>query len=208
MRSARWRRAVEPRYRSGRISSANRRPRSCRRRRRSSMKRWRGACSRLDARPTRLRTDTRTRATRYCVRCTSSSTASRPSGRRLQSARPNGPPRLSRGHSDADPLAELRPRDHRHAWPARHDLHDAAQQREPCGAPGAKRDGSPRQPRRPDCQLASRVHAFGAQPGAGRAEGLVDSSDRSRDAAPGCYSGLLVVRGVDYLRALITIEVE
>ena len=27
------------------------------------------------------------------------------------------------------------------------------------------------------------------------------------DAAPGCYSGLLVVRGVDYLRALITIEV-
>ena len=28
------------------------------------------------------------------------------------------------------------------------------------------------------------------------------------DAAPGCYSGLLVVKGVDYLRALITIEVE
>jgi len=28
------------------------------------------------------------------------------------------------------------------------------------------------------------------------------------EAAPGCYSGLLVVRGVDYLRALITIEVE
>ena len=27
------------------------------------------------------------------------------------------------------------------------------------------------------------------------------------EAAPGCYSGLLVVRGVDYLRALITIEV-
>jgi len=27
------------------------------------------------------------------------------------------------------------------------------------------------------------------------------------DAAPGCYSGLLVVRGLDYLRALITIEV-
>ena len=27
------------------------------------------------------------------------------------------------------------------------------------------------------------------------------------DAAPGCYSGLLVVRGVDYLRALVTIEV-
>ena len=29
-----------------------------------------------------------------------------------------------------------------------------------------------------------------------------------RDAAPGCYSGLLVVKGVDYLRALITIEIE
>jgi hypothetical protein len=28
------------------------------------------------------------------------------------------------------------------------------------------------------------------------------------DAAAGCYSGLLVVRGVDYLRALVTIEVE
>lgn len=28
------------------------------------------------------------------------------------------------------------------------------------------------------------------------------------EATPGCYSGLLVVRGVDYLRALITIEVE
>jgi len=28
------------------------------------------------------------------------------------------------------------------------------------------------------------------------------------DVAPGCYSGLLVVKGVDYLRALITIEVE
>jgi hypothetical protein len=27
------------------------------------------------------------------------------------------------------------------------------------------------------------------------------------DAGPGCYSGILVVRGVDYLRALITIEV-
>jgi hypothetical protein len=27
------------------------------------------------------------------------------------------------------------------------------------------------------------------------------------DAGPGCYSGLLVVRGLDYLRALITIEV-
>ncbi len=27
------------------------------------------------------------------------------------------------------------------------------------------------------------------------------------DAVPGCYSGLLVVRGLDYLRALITIEV-
>jgi hypothetical protein len=27
------------------------------------------------------------------------------------------------------------------------------------------------------------------------------------DTAPGCYSGLFVVRGVDYLRALITIEV-
>jgi len=27
------------------------------------------------------------------------------------------------------------------------------------------------------------------------------------DAGPGCYSGLLVVRGMDYLRALITIEV-
>jgi hypothetical protein len=27
------------------------------------------------------------------------------------------------------------------------------------------------------------------------------------NAAPGCYSGLLVVRGLDYLRALITIEV-
>jgi hypothetical protein len=27
------------------------------------------------------------------------------------------------------------------------------------------------------------------------------------DATPGCYSGLLVVRGLDYLRALITIEV-
>jgi hypothetical protein len=27
------------------------------------------------------------------------------------------------------------------------------------------------------------------------------------DATPGCYSGLLVVRGVDYLRALITIDV-
>jgi hypothetical protein len=27
------------------------------------------------------------------------------------------------------------------------------------------------------------------------------------DAAPGCYSGLLVVKGLDYLRALITIEV-
>jgi hypothetical protein len=27
------------------------------------------------------------------------------------------------------------------------------------------------------------------------------------DAAPGCYSGLLVVRGLDYLRALVTIEV-
>ena len=27
------------------------------------------------------------------------------------------------------------------------------------------------------------------------------------DAAPGCYSGLLVVRGLDYLRALLTIEV-
>jgi len=27
------------------------------------------------------------------------------------------------------------------------------------------------------------------------------------DAAPGCYSGLLVVRGIDYLRALITIEI-
>ena len=27
------------------------------------------------------------------------------------------------------------------------------------------------------------------------------------EAAPGCYSGLLVVRGLDYLRALITIEV-
>jgi hypothetical protein len=27
------------------------------------------------------------------------------------------------------------------------------------------------------------------------------------DTAPGCYSGLLVVRGVDYLRALVTIEV-
>ena len=27
------------------------------------------------------------------------------------------------------------------------------------------------------------------------------------ETAPGCYSGLLVVRGVDYLRALITIEV-
>jgi len=27
------------------------------------------------------------------------------------------------------------------------------------------------------------------------------------EAAPGCYSGLLVVRGVDYLRALVTIEV-
>jgi len=27
------------------------------------------------------------------------------------------------------------------------------------------------------------------------------------DTAPGCYSGLLVVRGLDYLRALITIEV-
>jgi hypothetical protein len=27
------------------------------------------------------------------------------------------------------------------------------------------------------------------------------------DVAPGCYSGLLVVRGLDYLRALITIEV-
>jgi hypothetical protein len=27
------------------------------------------------------------------------------------------------------------------------------------------------------------------------------------DAAPGCYSGLLVVRGLEYLRALITIEV-
>lgn len=27
------------------------------------------------------------------------------------------------------------------------------------------------------------------------------------EAAPGCYSGLLVVRGVDYLRALLTIEV-
>jgi hypothetical protein len=27
------------------------------------------------------------------------------------------------------------------------------------------------------------------------------------DAAPGCYTGLLVVRGVDYVRALITIEV-
>jgi hypothetical protein len=27
------------------------------------------------------------------------------------------------------------------------------------------------------------------------------------ETAPGCYSGLFVVRGVDYLRALITIEV-
>ena len=27
------------------------------------------------------------------------------------------------------------------------------------------------------------------------------------DTAPGCYSGLLVVTGVDYLRALITIDV-
>jgi hypothetical protein len=27
------------------------------------------------------------------------------------------------------------------------------------------------------------------------------------DAGPGCYSGLLVVRGLDYLRALVTIEV-
>lgn len=28
------------------------------------------------------------------------------------------------------------------------------------------------------------------------------------DVAPGCYSGLLVVKGVDYLRALITLEIE
>ena len=28
------------------------------------------------------------------------------------------------------------------------------------------------------------------------------------ETAPGCYSGLLIVRGVDYLRALITIDVD
>lgn len=28
------------------------------------------------------------------------------------------------------------------------------------------------------------------------------------DCAPGCFAGLLVVTGVDYLRAVITIEVE
>jgi hypothetical protein len=37
---------------------------------------------------------------------------------------------------------------------------------------------------------------------------LAISTTVPAEAAPGCYSGLLVVRGLDYLRALITIEVS
>jgi len=36
---------------------------------------------------------------------------------------------------------------------------------------------------------------------------LTISTTVPAEAGPGCYSGLLVVRGLDYLRALITIEV-
>ena len=36
---------------------------------------------------------------------------------------------------------------------------------------------------------------------------LMISTNVPADTGPGCYSGLLVVRGLDYLRALITIEV-
>jgi hypothetical protein len=41
----------------------------------------------------------------------------------------------------------------------------------------------------------------------GRETDLTIGTVVPNDAAPGCYSGLLVVRGIDYLRALITIEV-
>ena len=43
--------------------------------------------------------------------------------------------------------------------------------------------------------------------GPNEARDIVIAATVPADAAPGCYSGLLVVTGVDYLRALITIDV-
>jgi len=43
--------------------------------------------------------------------------------------------------------------------------------------------------------------------GPNEARNIVIAATVPADAAPGCYSGLLVVTGVDYLRALITIDV-
>ena len=70
-------------------------------------------------------------------------------------------------------------------------------------------------PRSPICSAAaaagsprhSRVHAGAIESGAAGAKRRHVSLTVPADADAGCYSGLLVVRGVDYLRALITIDV-
>ena len=121
-----------------------------------------------------------------------------PAARRVQ-------PAVERG----GPAGRVEATSNREARSARHHLDDAVQQREPFGAPGSRR--------RPIC---SAVEAAGLRARFSSSR-LRNSAwnRRSRgtwrsppivpdDAAPGCYSGLLVVRGVDYLRALITIEVE
>ena len=127
-----------------------------------------------------------------------------------QMLRPNGPPALSRGQSDADPLAELRPRTTVKPGQRATISMTLCNSESQCGAPGAQRRRISLGSRGGRiAMLASRIHACGTQAGTAGAEGFDDSERRFlADAAPGCYSGLLVVKGVDYLRALITIEIE
>ena len=126
---------------------------------------------------------------------------------KLQGGAAKGPSTYQLATSDAEPLADSETTRDCQAWRAGHYLDDIAQQREPGRAvvPTATDLLGSRGGRIPNSLLGFTPSEIALEPQ--EQKDLTISTTVPGDAAAGCYSGLLVVRGLDYLRALITIEV-
>ena len=188
-------------------SSASRRRRSCRRPRRSWMTRWRRACSRLSARPRPGHMDNRTRATRVLRQMhdlVNNVAAIWPSLQNPQTPL-SGAPQAAAGNADG--LAEVRPRTT--VRPGQratismtlrnsesHSVRLVPVATDLLGSRGGRIASS---------LLACAPSELTLEPQEQRDMAITTTVPAG--TAPGCYSGLLVVMGLDYLRALITIEV-
>ncbi len=125
----------------------------------------------------------------------------------LQGGAANGPSTYRRATSDAEPLAQLKPRGIvKPGERATISMTLRNSESEPVRLVPTATDllGS-RGGRIPSSLLEFTPMEIALDPQ--QQKDLAISVSVPADAAPGCYSGLLVVRGLDYLRALITIEV-